>query len=365
MAVFAVLIGYWCLSGLLLASYDLTDDSQSWAAEGGGPGARPPDLSDAPLPRPEQLRPGIHAVLGQLDASPASVRLYAAAGHVRIEFADADGDRKAMRRFDAVSGQSLDEYFPPEPGPGTSGATRDALKTWHRGNVAGLAGQLIGIVVGLAVVVMALSGLWIYLGLYRARRRIGRSGLFWKAGPLLPRLHRSVAVVAAAFLLNMAVTGVVLGISEFQLHLFLDHHLGSPPYPRPGPMPPLSDDALRLPVAQALDRAFAESGNASLRGVELFRRNGKDMARITRGGSEEESKLIDLVTGETVAPDPHRPGHQGHGYLADWHQIVKRLHRGDVVGHFAGRYIDLAAGLSLLFLLVSGSLIYLKQGRRQ
>jgi hypothetical protein len=35
---------------------------------------------------------------------------------------------------------------------------------------------------------------------------------------------------------------------------------------------------------------------------------------------------------------------RGNGYFADWHQVLKRMHRGDVVGHFGGRYFSIAVG---------------------
>jgi hypothetical protein len=62
--------------------------------------------------------------------------------------------------------------------------------------------------------------------------------------------------------------------------------------------------------------------------------------------------------------DSARRGVQiGNAYFADWHQILKRMHRGDIIGRFAGRYGDIACGLALFYLVSSGFFLFVQMRR--
>jgi len=53
----------------------------------------------------------------------------------------------------------------------------------HSGEQFGLAGQLLSLVIGLAILFLAGSGLWMYIRMFRARAarvRVGESKWFWK-----------------------------------------------------------------------------------------------------------------------------------------------------------------------------------------
>jgi uncharacterized iron-regulated membrane protein len=49
----------------------------------------------------------------------------------------------------------------------------------HRGEMIGPAGTAISIVCGLALLVLAATGLWMYLDMFGRRLRAGKRGLFW------------------------------------------------------------------------------------------------------------------------------------------------------------------------------------------
>lgn len=359
MTVFAVLLGYSVVSGLLIARYDVTDVHQGWAAEGEGPSAMTLDPVAQPLP-PLSALPGIRAALtANRFPKLASIRLHEAGGLVRLELAQADGDRSRMKRFDAYTGAELAEYFPPSTAPNSPKAVRDTIKSYHVGTRFGIPGQVIGLISGLALITMVVSGGLLNWRLWRARTKVGKPALFWKTpSGLWRQFHRWISVIAAVFILNIALTGSILAAGEIKLHFFLEHHMGTPPYPRPGPMPPISDAALLIAPMSAVESAYKAAGAEPIRNIEIVRRVELDKALITLG-AVPHIVAIDLASGAPLVAAATSGAQIGNGYFADWHQIVKRMHRGDIIGHFEGRYIDIAAGLSLLYLFLSGLILYI------
>jgi len=369
MTVGIVLLAWWAGSGVVLALYDASDARQVWAIEGGGPGARltDADATAAAVPEPASLAAGIGTALADAGRMPiASVDLQRAGPLTRLEFATADGDRERMRRYDAATGAPISaleaDGDPDRPQPGYV-QRRNALKSWHRGNVAGLPGQLLGLAAGITLAALGVTGVLLYLELWRARRRLGRRGLFWTARESRwRRLHRWVSIIAAAFLLNMAITGAVLAYGEIQLALFLRYHIGAPPYPRPSPLPPYSEHALAGDIPAMLETSYraarAARPAARIVAVDLVVRDGGPKGLVHLGGAAAAVLAFDAVSGAPVTDRATSGRQAGNGYFADWHQVVKRLHRGDIIGHFAGRYVDIAAGLALVYLVASAAVLY-------
>jgi len=52
-------------------------------------------------------------------------------------------------------------------------------KRIHRGDIIGLSGRLMDLLTGLSLLFLVISAAKIYFDLWRSRRRLGRSGLFW------------------------------------------------------------------------------------------------------------------------------------------------------------------------------------------
>jgi uncharacterized iron-regulated membrane protein len=94
--------------------------------------------------------------------------------------------------------------------------------------------------------------------------------------------------------------------------------------------------------------------------IQLVHRDGADKALVTMGGTVPETLAFDAATGAATTDWSSTGVQVGNGYYADWHQFVKRLHRGDVIGHFSGRYLDITAGFALLYLVISGGVMYLQ-----
>jgi hypothetical protein len=374
MTVFGALLIYWVGSGLIMATYDATDATQVWALEGAGPGTRLIDRTPTPQPLPPlQSLGGISEALAESAAIEiASVRLRMVGSEPEIEFATAEGNRDFVRRFSAKTGEPMTQSqvegnrdLPPAPNV----IRRNEIKSWHRGNIAGITGQVVGLLTGLGLISIAVTGIGTYVRLWRLRK--GTLVLFWSARESLwRRAHRWIAIVAAVLVLNLALTGSVLAYGEIQLWAFLNLHIGvPPPYPRPSPMPPLSEGALQGDIqnliAVAYDSAQGSDASVSITRIELVSRRGAEIALVSFGGTQPHIKAFDSSTGLATQDWAERGLQQGNGYFTDWHQVIKRLHRGDIVGHFAGRYLTLATGLALAYLVTSGIVMYVHLLRRR
>lgn len=104
----------------------------------------------------------------------------------------------------SITGASLDLYFarydmvplpPPRtmhhnpggaprlahpPGPPRDGRIwHDLSLSLHKLNFLGWAGHVLGVILGLALMAWVVSGTWIFLSLYKQRRKTGLPGLFW------------------------------------------------------------------------------------------------------------------------------------------------------------------------------------------
>lgn len=376
MTVFVVVLTYWVLSGLLMAIYDATDRTQVWAIEGGGPGAR---LNDAavtalPIPDPASLASGISAAQASIGQLPvASVDLRMTGSIPRLEFAEASGDRNTMGRFYAETGAPMTALVAdgdPDADVPAYVTKRNTLKAWHRGNIAGLTGQFIGLFTGLALIVLTITGVLLYFKLWNARRAAGRHGFFWQTkDSLWRRLHRWTSIVVAAFVLNIAISGCILAYGEIQLHFFLDHGIGAPLYPRPSPLPPVSAGVLPREVNTLLQTAYQaalkDSPTARITAIQLIQRDGIAKSLVTLGGETPKTLAFNAASGQPVADWTTGGVQVGNGYFADWHQAVKRIHRGDIIGHFGGRFIDMGAGLALLYLVISSLALYFDMFQRR
>ena len=99
--------------------------------------------------------------------------------------------------------------------------------------------------------------------------------------------------------------------------------------------------------------------------IRLVVHDGIPTALVTLAGAQPLSLAFDPASGAPVT-DAATSGRQlGQGYFADWHQVVKRMHRGDILGVFAGRYVDIAAGLAIAWLVVSALAMYVELLRRR
>lgn len=87
-----------------------------------------------------------------------------------------------QRVYSAGTGaeQSLNSpLYPANPFP--FGLTvHEWVKHFHSGELLGLPARVLDLLAGLSLVFLSISGLWMYVGLWRKRAQGGRRGLFWK-----------------------------------------------------------------------------------------------------------------------------------------------------------------------------------------
>jgi uncharacterized iron-regulated membrane protein len=57
---------------------------------------------------------------------------------------------------------------------------RHVIIDLHSGEYFGPLGKVLSAVMGVALLFFAVSGMWMYVDMFRKRTRIGRKGLFWK-----------------------------------------------------------------------------------------------------------------------------------------------------------------------------------------
>ena len=371
MTVMAVLMMYLIITGLGTALVDATDRHQTWSGMGGGPGARLTDFARTAVavPPPSSLSVGIKRSLEAGAGHDIASVDYRMTGQIpRLQLAESSGERNSELRFYAATGEPMTQRvadgnpFGPMP---DYARVREGLKALHKGDAGGLLLQTVELLTGLSLVVMIISGVILYLKLWRARARVGKGAFFWAARESRWRtIHRAVAIVTAVFLLNKAVTGVILGWGEIQIQLAIVHHILPVPYPMPTPMPPFSEARLAGDALQELqvsyDAAKAAAPTQPIVAVQLVQRSGQTKGLVTLGGADPRILVFDPVTGQPAADWASSGVQVGNGYYADWHQVLKRMHRGDIIGTFYGRYIDIFFGFVLLYLVVSGCVMYLQ-----
>lgn len=367
-----LLLGYWAVSGLVICTWDLLDPDQGWAVMGGGPGARAALDSRVlpPLPDPRTLREGVAKALGSAGGlAVASIDLRMVHGRARLQLAGADGSRDTALAFDAASGQPLAREQSYDLSAGLArAARRDRVKSWHKGDIAGLPGQAVALLAAAVLATLVATGATLFLRLRRASERAGRGSAFWTVPreSRWRRVHRWVAVVAAVFLLNTALTGLVLESGEILVQLAIRYHLGRPPYPMPTPMPPVSQAPLPAGQGAALEATWQAARQAApgspVVALQLVERGGHVLALATLAG--EAGRVLAFDDGGRPVHDGIDHGvQQGNGYFADWHQVVKRMHRGDIIGVRSGRWVAWANGLALLYLVSSGLAMILRTRR--
>ncbi|MGC3980868.1 MAG: PepSY-associated TM helix domain-containing protein [Steroidobacteraceae bacterium] len=188
MSVFAVLLLYVAATGVWLNLYDLTDPAQAFAREGGGAAAPAPEnvmgfsVRTGTALAHEQLAPMLKVVVAAVHAAAPNESI--ASIELRIENGVPRGivgvgTQGKKLNFNTETGELLDA----SPSiASTAVATPSAhgfIKSLHRGAYFGPPGAMLVFVTAWALLVLCLTGIIMYLQLWRNRRRVGRMGFFW------------------------------------------------------------------------------------------------------------------------------------------------------------------------------------------
>ena len=230
---------------------------------------------------------------------------------------------------------------------------------------------LLHITVGISLFVMTITGLVLYFQLLRARRRAGLKSLFWSAGGIWRSAHRGISVLAAAFLLVISVSGTMLAIDTLGLGYYRFTHKDAGKYMQ-FPIGSIGDFSSPLPDAklpsmlQTTLSAGRETSEAlPIKAVRLRYFNGIPQGVLIAGdGNQTQQLVFNAETGKPMSlTEPEYP--KTH-YRFGWqeHELMKKIHRGDAFG-IPGRMMDLFAGLSLIYLSISGVVMYVDLWRRR
>lgn len=172
-------------------------------------------------------------------------------------------------------------------------------------------------------------------------------------------LHRWIAIVAALFLAYVAVTGMLLAMDDIALRLsgLLPVANGGEVPNQPQALTTLQPQDLARWLGNVERGARRIAPEARFNSVWVRVRGNRIQGIVTTGAPDPRQLTFDAVSGERLLPDS--PSLRPTGYVLRWdiHQIVKRLHRGDFFG-LTGRWMSVACGLSLLFLVCSALVMY-------
>jgi uncharacterized iron-regulated membrane protein len=284
----------------------------------------------------------------------------------------ADSTGTQVVHVDPATGAVISISLPvPEPPPPRS--LRGEAKRWHRLQKFGFGDEMewLNGLIGIGLFMMVITGLVVYYRLFRARRRIGQKALFWSAGGRWRSLHRSIAVIAAVFLLVVSVTGTLLSIDSFALGIYIDMHQSPGKHAREFPAGMTADYSSPLQeaeipgMAQTTLAAYrAIRGSIPIKVIRLRYFSGMPQGVIVTGGEDTAQLVFNAASGRRVSmTEPNYP-YTGFPFGWEEHELVKRIHRGDVFG-VPGRLMNVFAGCSLVFLSISGLSMYLDLWRRR
>ncbi len=274
-----------------------------------------------------------------------------------------------LLRFDAVTGQRLADMPVVKASGGPEQSLHRTMKSWHR--LQGLSDWMLWleILVGIGLGVLVVTGLIEYVRLLQARARVDRRALFWSSGGLLKSLHRAIALVSSIFLMVVTVSGTLLSIDSFVLQIYRATVPSEMIHGFPAGMSadystPLAASELPGMLDATLAAYQAAEGVRPIKVIRLRYFGGMAQGVIVTGGPATTQILFNTATGRRVSMT--EPGYPRTGFPFGWeeHELMKRIHRGDVFG-LTGRFMDLFAGLSLIYLSASGLWMYIDLKRRR
>ncbi|HUO23994.1 MAG TPA: PepSY-associated TM helix domain-containing protein [Caulobacteraceae bacterium] len=271
----------------------------------------------------------------------------------------------AVTRLDAITGANLGPT-PVVHEDDHPASDRNTVKELHRMTTFGARALWINIGVSIGLATLIVTGSIIYGKMLLGRLRLGRKGLFWWAGGWWRTLHRAISVLAAAFLTVVCLSGAWLAVESLGLELNMEAMRSLPPSARPKPAPPVALKDAALPgMMQTTLAAYAKTvPGGGVRVVRLRYYGSMPQGVIVSDEPTARQLVYDASTGRRVSET--EPGYPRVGFPFGWqaHQTAKSIHRGDAFG-LTGRFMDLLSGLALIYLSVSGVVMYLDMWKRR
>lgn len=266
-----------------------------------------------------------------------------------------DSDRKIMR-FDALTGTFLGPVVIMRDSESPD-SQRNAIKHAHRMTGLGNWALWINVVVGFGLAGLIVTGVWMYFKIYLPRTRIERKNPFWSSGGAWRSLHRSISIVAALFLTVVMLSGTWLAVESLIFGYYMTTHRPVPGQRSVDPISPLADAAIPGMLQTTMSSYQAAMPGVPARVIRLRFYGGMPQGVVVSGGEEAQQLVFNAVTGKHASET--EPGYPVTGFPFGWqaHQWAKMVHRGDMFG-LSGRLMDLIAGLSMVYLSISGIVMY-------
>jgi uncharacterized iron-regulated membrane protein len=372
-AVLAVLLAFYvATTGVMVQSMDLVaimrgapaSDPTMQAIRVGHDGPpnfqviREPDYAAPALPATLDLDAALGTTMSAARASlgdaPVSfVELRMAAGRPVGQVLS----KGLLHRFDAATGAALGAPSKFKLPPLSTASLRNTIKDVHRMRVYSEWALILDALVGVLLLTMIATGVFVYVRLLAGRARMGRKNPFWSAGGVWKTLHRAIAISAALFLTIIALSGMVLALSSTGVAVNKARHGGKRPGLTADVSSPLKDAELpgMLRTTLAAYRSAEPGGSVRVIRLRYFARMPQGV--VVTGGEPARQLVFNANTGHPASEA--EPGYPSTDMTFGWQidQIAKQIHRGDIIG-LSGRSIDLLSGLSLIYLTVSGAVIY-------
>ena len=158
------------LTGIWLQVYEFGDD-EGRGERGGAP------AQAAAMPSPEEIGPMVTSALvagraAKPDFTPVSVTVTLAGGQPKVAL-NGPGFRQAARiDYDPATGDAT--YTPPPPA-----SIHGLIIGLHTGKVGGILGLILVMASGIVLVVLSVTGLLVYIDMWKRRNKAGKTGLFW------------------------------------------------------------------------------------------------------------------------------------------------------------------------------------------
>ncbi|MFT3763027.1 MAG: PepSY-associated TM helix domain-containing protein [Pseudoxanthomonas sp.] len=168
------------ITGSLLAIDDMTSPS-ALERRGGAPAGKASTASPLPLAQASRLLDNALRAARADGGDVASIRLFAQDGDVRAEI---ERIGKPPLAVDALTGTPIAAAGAAAGGPPGVPAWRVATHGWleylHRGAFASWPGIVAVMLAGIALIALSVTGLLVYLDMFRRRRQNGRNEWFWR-----------------------------------------------------------------------------------------------------------------------------------------------------------------------------------------
>ncbi len=264
-------------------------------------------------------------------------------------------------RFDAQSGALIDRVAKEPQEAQFPDSARNTFKRLHRMTAFGEWAMLINCAAAIGLATLIITGTAVYLKMLFQRKKSGHGELFWSGGGVWRYLHRSVSIVCAILLAWVTLTGAWLTADGLYRSFDIMRTGGIPPLSKPVA---IEDSRLHDMLQVTLAAAKAKTGDAPLKVVRLRNYGGYRQGVVVTGGQTSEQLVFNADTGAAMSET--EPGYPHAHFPFGWqaHQWAKNLHRGGVVG-LPGRSLDLIAGLALIYLSLSGAVMYWQMWQRR